>query len=243
MPVAGGSQLANLLTAAVYKTALKLREERVTLAIGCAESPLFGAWREDVLLPEGQLRLFSQPGSSLSLTDPLRAAGQETLEVHADTFPVDATQKAREAADRTSATMIAPTSGGYSAHSWSAIFVEVVVDEDFGTVRVCRIVGAFDSGRLYNPQLAESQWNGAMVMGISQALLEEGLIDDHHGRILNASLADYLVAVQCRYSRYGRHQRRRAGLSGQRARRQSGGRAWHRWRSGGHQQCGVPRYR
>ena len=194
-PVAGGSQLANLLTAAVYKTALKLREALITLAIGSADSPLFGARREDVMLAEGQLRLFSQPGSSLSFTDLLRVAGQETLEVQADTFPSDATQKDREDADRTSSKMIPPTSGGFSAHSWSAIFVEVAVDEDFGTVRVRRIVGAFDSGRLYNPKLAESQWIGAMVMGIGQALLEEGQIDNDNGRILNASLADYLVAV------------------------------------------------
>ena len=69
------------------------------------------------------------------------------------------------------------------------------MDEDFGTVRVRRIVGAFDSGRLYNPKLAESQWIGAMVMGIGRALLEEGEIDDGNGRILNASPADYLVAV------------------------------------------------
>ncbi|AUY25797.1 MAG: xanthine dehydrogenase family protein molybdopterin-binding subunit [Mixta calida] len=194
-PVAGGSQLANLLTAAVYKTALKLREELITLAVGSAESPLFGARREDVILEQGQLRLFSQPGSSLSFADLLRCAGRDALETHADTFPPDATQQDREAADRTSSKMIPPTAGGYSAHSWSAIFVEVAVDEDFGTVRVRRIVGAFDSGRLYNPKLAESQWIGAMVMGIGQALLEEGEIDDGNGRILNASLADYLVAV------------------------------------------------
>lgn len=194
-PVAGGSQLANLLTAAVYKAALALREELITLALGTAASPLFGARREDVMLAEGQLRLFSQPGSSVNFADLLRLAGRDTLEAHADTFPGDATQKDREAADRTSSKMIPPTAGGFSAHSWSAIFVEVAVDEDFGTVRVRRIVGAFDSGRLYNPKLAESQWIGAMVMGIGQALLEEGEIDDHNGRVLNASLADYLVAV------------------------------------------------
>ena len=37
------------------------------------------------------------------------------------------------------------------------------------------MVAAFDSGRIYNPKLAESQWIGGMVMGLGQALLEEGL--------------------------------------------------------------------
>jgi CO/xanthine dehydrogenase Mo-binding subunit len=55
------------------------------------------------------------------------------------------------------------------AHSWSAQFVEVRVDEDFGTVRVKRMVAAFDSGLVFNPKLARSQWIGGMVMGIGQS--------------------------------------------------------------------------
>ena len=47
-------------------------------------------------------------------------------------------------------------------HSWCAHFVEVRVDEDFGTVRVSRVVSALDSGRLYNPQLAESVSSGLL---------------------------------------------------------------------------------
>lgn len=43
--------------------------------------------------------------------------------------------------------------------------------EGFGTVRVKLMVGAFDSGRIFNPKLAESQWIGGMVMGLGQALL------------------------------------------------------------------------
>ncbi|MNF91675.1 Xanthine dehydrogenase molybdenum-binding subunit [compost metagenome] len=69
------------------------------------------------------------------------------------------------------------------------------MDEDFGTVRVKRMVAAFDSGRIYNPKLAESQWIGGMIMGLGQALLEEGHIDPRDGRIVNASLADYVVPV------------------------------------------------
>jgi xanthine dehydrogenase YagR molybdenum-binding subunit len=87
------------------------------------------------------------------------------------------------------------TANGVSAHSWSAQFIEVRVDEDFGTVRVKRMVGAFDSGRLYNPKLARSQWIGGMIMGLGQALLEEGIIDPRSGRVINNNLADYLVAV------------------------------------------------
>lgn len=82
-----------------------------------------------------------------------------------------------------------------SAHARSAQFVEVRVDGDSGTVCVRRMVGAFDSGRVFNPRLARSQWMGGMIMGLGQALLEEGVADPRTGRIVNASLADYVVAV------------------------------------------------
>src|SRR5439155_18760914 len=58
-----------------------------------------------------------------------------------------------------------------------------------------RMVGAFDSGRIFNPKLAESQWIGGMVMGLGQALLEEGHVDPRDGRIVNANFADYVVPV------------------------------------------------
>jgi xanthine dehydrogenase YagR molybdenum-binding subunit len=41
---------------------------------------------------------------------------------------------------------------------------------------VARVVSAFDSGRLYNPKLAESQRKGGIIMGIGQALFEEGVV-------------------------------------------------------------------
>jgi xanthine dehydrogenase YagR molybdenum-binding subunit len=86
--------------------------------------------------------------------------------------------------------------GDKSAYSWSAHFVEVRVDEDLGTVRVSRMVGAFDCGRVYNPKLAESQWIGGMIMGVGQALLEETPVDPRYARAVGTNLADYLVPVQ-----------------------------------------------
>ena len=71
----------------------------------------------------------------------------------------------------------------------------VRVDEDFGTIRVSRVVSALDAGRLYNPKLADSQFKGGIVMGIGMALLEEGITDPRNGRILSANLADYRIAT------------------------------------------------
>ena len=194
-PVAGGSQLANLLTGAVHKTALALRDMLITLAVSTEKSPLWQQSPAAVALADGFLWLSDKPNLRVSFSELLRLSGNDKLIAHQDTFATTASEDDRNKADSTSSMMVPPTEGGVSAHSWSAIFVEVAVDEDFGTVRVKRMVGAFDSGRIYNPKLTESQWIGGMVMGIGQALLEEGAIDDRDGRITNANLADYLVAV------------------------------------------------
>jgi xanthine dehydrogenase YagR molybdenum-binding subunit len=57
------------------------------------------------------------------------------------------------------------------------------------------VVSALDCGRIYNPKLAESQWKGGIIMGIGQALLEEGIVDPRNGRVINNNLGDYLIAT------------------------------------------------
>jgi xanthine dehydrogenase YagR molybdenum-binding subunit len=84
---------------------------------------------------------------------------------------------------------------GYSCASFAAQFAEVEVDPDFFTVRVRRMFGVFDVGRVVNERLAHSQFIGGMTMGIGMALLEETQTDPASGRIMNANLADYLLPV------------------------------------------------
>lgn len=83
----------------------------------------------------------------------------------------------------------------HASMGFGAVFAEVRVDPDFGTVRVARIIGAYDAGRIVNPKLAHSQCIGGMVGGIGMALLEEAEWDPRYGRVVNASLAEYLVPV------------------------------------------------
>ena len=69
------------------------------------------------------------------------------------------------------------------------------VDDELGTVRVQRIIGAYDAGTIVNPKLARSQCIGGMVGGIGMALLEEAHWDPRFGKVINANLAEYLVPV------------------------------------------------
>ncbi len=195
-PLAGGSQLANSATGAVDKAARALRDALIAVAVSDSRSPLAGQHASAVVLKNGRIQLARRPTTGgLSISELLHMVGRSTLEAQGDTFKAGATEADRDDADRTFKQMLRPTSGGLSKHSWSAQFVEVRVDEDFGTVRVKRMVGAFDCGRVYNPKLAESQWIGGMTMGLGQALLEEGAVDPRDGRVVNASLADYVVPV------------------------------------------------
>ncbi|WP_087000248.1 xanthine dehydrogenase family protein molybdopterin-binding subunit [Rhizobium sullae] len=193
-PVAGGSQLANLMTGAVHKAALAARDELIGLALNDPNSPFRDAQANTLTISEGRILPPRGEGDGVAIIDFMRQIGREKVETLRDTLPEDK----REGKDRydnftTMMTMKAPTEGGYSLHSWCAHFVEVRVDEDFGTVRVSRMVSALDSGRLYNPKLAESQWRGGIIMGIGQALLEEGIVDERYARVINNNLADYLV--------------------------------------------------
>ena len=83
----------------------------------------------------------------------------------------------------------------YAMNGFGAVFAEVHVDPDLCTVRVRRLIGAYDAGRIVNPKLAHGQCIGGMVGGIGMALLEEVEWDEQLGRVANGTLAEYLVPV------------------------------------------------
>jgi xanthine dehydrogenase YagR molybdenum-binding subunit len=194
-PVAGGSQLANLMTDAVHKAATSARDELIGLAINDPQSPFRSLQANTLTIADG---VISPPrgGAGLSVAELLHRLGRDQIESLRDTLPETANSADDKFLTYTTITrMRSPTEGDYSLHAWCVHFIEVRVDEDFGTVRVSRVVSALDSGRLYNPKLVESQWKGGIIMGIGQALLEEGLVDHRHARVINNNLGDYLIAT------------------------------------------------
>ncbi|WP_419897534.1 xanthine dehydrogenase family protein molybdopterin-binding subunit [Roseomonas sp. USHLN139] len=194
-PVTGGSQMAGLMTGAVHKAALAAREALVALALSDPRSPLRGTGANTLRLEGGML--VAPDGTAHDVSAVLQATGRERVEALRDTLAENRLKPEDHYRNFTTvSTMRAPTDGDYSMHSWCAHFVEVAVDEALQTIRLRRVVSAFDSGRLYNPKLAASQWKGGIVMGIGQALLEEGLVDPRHARLMNDNLGDYLLPTQ-----------------------------------------------
>ncbi|MFE3640671.1 xanthine dehydrogenase family protein molybdopterin-binding subunit [Streptomyces sp. NPDC059169] len=83
----------------------------------------------------------------------------------------------------------------FSQYAFGAQFAEVTVDRATKEVRVPRLLGVFAVGRVINPATARSQLIGGMVMGVSMALCEEGVLDPDHGHFLTRDLAAYRVAT------------------------------------------------
>ena len=83
----------------------------------------------------------------------------------------------------------APRSGSTAGFSYAAQVVEVSVDEDTGAVTVERVWVAHDCGRALNPLAVEGQVQGAVWMGMGQALSEE--TQYHEGLHLRANFIDY----------------------------------------------------
>ena len=83
----------------------------------------------------------------------------------------------------------------FSQFSYGAHFAEVGVDSTTGEVRLRRMLGVFDAGRIYNAKTARSQLIGGMIWGVGSALHENAIVDTRYGAFVNHDLAGYHVPV------------------------------------------------
>ncbi len=176
-PIQGGSYTAASVGSAVLQTCQKLAQKLFKLAQKGKDSPFAAAKWEDVSFADGKIQLTRQPTQSISFVELMRQQKVNTIQQKSTGLPNLLKQRK------------------YTRQTHSAVFAEVKVDPDFGTVRVTRIVNAIAGGRILNPKTARSQILGATVWGISKALEEEAVIDHRFGRVINHSLAEYHIPV------------------------------------------------
>jgi xanthine dehydrogenase YagR molybdenum-binding subunit len=88
-----------------------------------------------------------------------------------------------------------PRFTAYSLAGYGAHFAEVQVDADTGEIRLRRMLGVFDAGRIFNAKTARSQLIGGMIWGVSAALHEDGVVDPRTGAFVHRDFAQYLVPV------------------------------------------------
>jgi xanthine dehydrogenase YagR molybdenum-binding subunit len=175
-PPHSGSQTMASVGSAVFTAANMLRDRFIRMAVIDPESPLHGLRPEDVAVTDGRMFATAGPERGESYQELLRRRGRPSLDSEQTWTPGDADKR-------------------YSMYAYGAVFAEVVVDTLLATVRIRRIYGCYDAGRVINPKLAHSQAIGGMVGGIGMALLEGTQLDHRDGRIVNANMSDYLVPV------------------------------------------------
>jgi xanthine dehydrogenase YagR molybdenum-binding subunit len=175
-PSHSGSRTMASVGSAVFTTTNMLRDRFVRIAVVDPGSPLNGLRPEDVSVGDGRMFRTGEPARGESYQDLLRRRGWGKLDAQQTWTPDNADER-------------------YSMSAYGAVFAEVAVDESLGTVRIRRIYGCYDAGRIINPKLAHSQAIGGMVGGIGMALLEGTQLDYRDGRIVNANMSDYLVPV------------------------------------------------
>ena len=175
-PPHGGSWTMASVGSAVRAACMAVQEEAAKRAIADQRSPVFGAALDGVEWNEGRLRRRGDASPGQAYRDIVASAGRP-IEARASS------QRDPDVAER------------YSMHAFGAVFAEVAVDPDVGTIRVRRAQGAYGAGRIINPRLAASQCTGGMVGGIGMALMERTVLDPRDGRPVNAHMADYLVPV------------------------------------------------
>ncbi len=71
---------------------------------------------------------------------------------------------------------------------------DVSVDTETGIVKMNNFIAVQDCGLIMDLKTAESQVNGAMIMGVCFALYEERIMDDRTGRVLNPNMEFYKLA-------------------------------------------------
>jgi len=71
---------------------------------------------------------------------------------------------------------------------------DVSVDTETGLIKINKMVAVQDCGLIISMKTAESQVYGALIMGITYALMEEKIMDQITGRMLNNNMEFYKLA-------------------------------------------------
>jgi xanthine dehydrogenase YagR molybdenum-binding subunit len=170
-------------TTASLTPAARTAASRVQQLLFCEVAPLLNAAPEDLVARDGRILARDYPSRGMSFTE--AAARSRTDRISAVASRSDDYGGFRRRME--DAAIAQQDLGGVQ-------FAAVAVDTETGIVRVERVVAVQDCGRPMNPLLIESQVQGGVLMGMSYALFEERILDQHTGRMVNPNLEQYKLA-------------------------------------------------
>jgi len=176
-PIQGGSFTTATVGPAVQNACQALNKKLFKEAKNLENSVLGDAKFKDVTFKDGFIILKDNPDVKIDIQEIFNENEGKSIKT-------------------TNSAMPNPLTFGKKARAvHSAVFVEVEVDEELGTIEVKRAVTAVAAGKIINPKTAESQVLGGMIWGISKALHEETILDHQFGKYMNANLAEYHIPV------------------------------------------------
>lgn len=157
-PISGGSQTVASVGPAVYAAARAARDKLIEMAVGDTWSPLHGLSPDAVFVDNGWLMHGNSTDRRELMTTVIARHGGRDVSAEGSAAAGDEKKL-------------------YSMHSYGAVFVEVHVDPDLGTIRVPRVVAAYGVGKLMNNRTGRSQLVGGIVWGLGMGLMEKTEID------------------------------------------------------------------
>ncbi|WP_019507307.1 xanthine dehydrogenase family protein molybdopterin-binding subunit [Pleurocapsa sp. PCC 7319] len=195
--VSGGSSTAGSVSPAVRSACEAACLKLIEIAIADSESPLHNYTVENITTEQGRIFVAESPNIGETYQEILQRHHLPLVE--AEVSPQDRGARYKSIAARTKPGVVedeGADSEKFAFHSFGAHFAEVRINPRRNQVRVTRMVGAFDIGRVLNQKTARSQIYGGVIFGIGMALMEETLLDPHSGRVIIHNLADYHVPIQ-----------------------------------------------
>lgn len=219
-PNSGGSQTAASAGPVVQEAALDVKSKIIKKAIADKKSPLYGETEQAISVENGRLFVISNPSKGETYAQIITRLKQPMMEGEAEVNTSTKETQSQEA-NPTAKQGGGGQSGGsgseggkeqkeqnpfakkdqevdrkkYSFQSFGAQFAKVLVDPMLGTVRVEKVAGVMDIGKVLNLKTAENQIMGGIIFGIGMALMEHTAYDPNNGRVVTRDLADYLVPV------------------------------------------------
>jgi xanthine dehydrogenase YagR molybdenum-binding subunit len=166
-PGSGGSVTTNSVAPVVRLAANKARAQLFAIA-----APLLGAKAEELDAAHGKIFVAATPAKALAFKQVAAKMSGELIDVTAK----------RPRQYETVRRDLAGTQ-----------FAEVEVDTETGEVRVIKMVSVNDCGLPVNPLTTENQVIGAMIQGVSWALLENRILDPNAGTMVNPNLEWYKI--------------------------------------------------
>lgn len=140
-------------------------------------APALGAPADQLEAVDGKIQVKGNPAKSLTWKAACQKLGVKSISETGQNVPRDAAKEGLN-------------TGGVGGVQ----IADVTVDVETGVVKMNRLIAVQDCGNIINPRTAESQVYGACIMSICGALMEERIMDDVTGRMMNADLEFYKLA-------------------------------------------------